>query len=212
MRLLELKLGVRVVNVIHDAGQILRAQRALRPTLAVIDRDIPGRDVFEVLYRAPRFSPPMRSMLLLSRLSDTDIDRAFAAGVNGCALKSDGVGQLRRALRRVLTGELGVTASVGARLAVRAGANPSRLTPTSLLMELTERELEILTHVAQGLAVKEIANLLSMSPKTVDGHKSRVMAKLGIHDRVRLSRYAIREGLVSEWANESCGHKPCAGA
>ena len=140
VRLLEVKLAVRVVEVIHDAGQILRVQRALRPTLAVIDRDIPGRDVFEVLYRVPRFSPPMRSMLLLSRLSDTDIDRAFAAGVNGCALKSDGVEQLRRALRRILAGELGVTASVGARLAVRAGANGSQPTPTRIGERLSDAQ------------------------------------------------------------------------
>ena len=61
---------------------------------------------------------------------------------------------------------------------------------------LTERQLEILCHLALGYSVKEVANILQLSQKSVDCHKSRIMRRLGIHDRVQLARYAIREGLV----------------
>ena len=62
---------------------------------------------------------------------------------------------------------------------------------------LTKREIQVLTHIARGLSVKEIATALNVSTKTVESHKANIMAKLDIHDRVLLARYAIREGLVS---------------
>ena len=68
--------------------------------------------------------------------------------------------------------------------------------------DLTKREIQVLTYVAQGLSVKEIAALLNVCAKTVDAHKANVMDKLNIHDRVLLAHYAIREGLVSPWSGD----------
>ena len=70
---------------------------------------------------------------------------------------------------------------------------------------LTEREIQVLTHIARGLSVKEIAAVLSVSAKTVEGHKANIMGKLDIHDRVMLTRYAIREGLVSARSGDDAG-------
>lgn len=196
VQLLELDLGMTVVEVITDADQILPAQRALRPALAVIDRDIPGRDVFEILRAARRSSPGTRSILLASRLSDTDLDRGLAAGVSGFALKSDDVEELTRAFRSALEGRLGVTPEVATRLTARSEIGRSSDNATSLLAQLTERELEILGYVARGMTVREIANLIAVSPKTVDSHKTRVMSKLQIHNRARLTLFAISEGLI----------------
>jgi DNA-binding NarL/FixJ family response regulator len=66
----------------------------------------------------------------------------------------------------------------------------------SALSQLTNRQLEVLRHLARGESVKEVAKSLQLSQKSVDSHKYRIMHKLGIHDRVKLTRYAIREGLM----------------
>jgi len=70
---------------------------------------------------------------------------------------------------------------------------------------LTGREIQVLTHIARGLSVKEIATALNVSAKTVESHKANITAKLDIHDRVLLARYAIREGLVSVRSGDDAG-------
>lgn len=64
------------------------------------------------------------------------------------------------------------------------------------LSSLTNRQLEVLRHLAVGQSVKEVARQMHLSEKSIDSHKYRIMNKLGIHDRVELARFAIREGLV----------------
>jgi DNA-binding NarL/FixJ family response regulator len=75
----------------------------------------------------------------------------------------------------------------------------------SRVEDLTERETQVLTHIARGLSVKEIATVLNVSAKTVEGHKASIMAKLNIRDRVLLARYATREGLVSVRSGDDAG-------
>lgn len=116
--------------------------------------------------------------------------------MSGCALKSDGVEELTQAFRSALEGRLGVTPEVAKRLTARSELRGSSGTVTSRLAQLTERELEILGYVARGLTVKEIADLITVSPRTVESHKTRVMAKLQIHNRVSLTLFAISEGLI----------------
>jgi DNA-binding NarL/FixJ family response regulator len=67
------------------------------------------------------------------------------------------------------------------------------------LAQLTARELQLLPYIARGLTVRQTAEIVHLSPKTVDVHKMNIMAKLGIHDRVTLARFAIREGLIPVW-------------
>ncbi len=67
---------------------------------------------------------------------------------------------------------------------------------TSYLLTLTNRQLEVLRHLARGESVKEVAKAMVLSERAIESHKYRIMQKLGIHDRVELARYAIREGLT----------------
>jgi DNA-binding NarL/FixJ family response regulator len=65
-----------------------------------------------------------------------------------------------------------------------------------MLTSLTSRQIEVLRHLARGKSVKEVARSMHLSEKSIDSHKYRIMHKLGIHDRVELARYSIREGLT----------------
>ncbi len=76
-----------------------------------------------------------------------------------------------------------------------SGKKP-KINSTNALSCLTERQLEVLTHLAEGKTVKEVAHILHLSHKSVDSHKYRIMNRLHVHDRVHLSRFAIREGLI----------------
>ncbi len=76
-----------------------------------------------------------------------------------------------------------------------SGKKP-KVKSANALSSLTERQLEVLTHLAEGKTVKEVAHILHLSHKSVDSHKYRIMNRLHVHDRVHLSRFAIREGLI----------------
>jgi DNA-binding NarL/FixJ family response regulator len=82
--------------------------------------------------------------------------------------------------------------------AIRAGVDPpAPLIPAGHATSLTRREREVLSLLAIGLSTKETAESLFLSPRTVDNHAHRIMKKLGLHGRVELARYALREGLVT---------------
>ena len=100
------------------------------------------------------------------------------------------------AIRKVARGEVYFSDEVRQRLIVDIDQVRLAQQPRSRIATLTHREREILRHIAQGLSKKEIASKLNLSVKTVETHSSNLMRKLGIHDRVELARFAIREGLA----------------
>ena len=212
LHLLRYDLGAEVGDSVDNFEDALELVKAVRPELAVIDRDLPGRDALEAVALVRGLSPHTYVLLLAGHLSETDIVRASKAGVRGYALKSDTIGELRRTMKDALAGRIVFSRGVRKRLLARAGGRHSGggHTPTRL-EDLTEREIQVLTYIAQGLSVKETAAVMKLSPKTVDAHKMSVMGKLDIHDRVLLAHYAIREGLVPARADDRIGW-PAPGA
>jgi DNA-binding NarL/FixJ family response regulator len=209
LRMLRHDLGVEMVQAVADVAHALKLIEAAHPCLAVIDRDLPGPDALEAVSLARELSPETRVVLLSALLTDADIVRAMKVGVRGYALKSDAVYELRRVVKGVLAGQVVFSQKVRERLVARGGPNYAGAEVTGRIAELTGREIEILACIGQGLSVKEVAALLNVSPKTVDGHKTSLMAKLDIHDRVLLAHYAVREGLVSLWTGDRTGeHTP----
>jgi len=205
LRLLTDDLAVPAAYAAKDLEEALELIEAVGPSLAVIDRGLPGGDALETLSVVRERSPDTRIMLLALHLSDTDIARAFRAGVRGYALKSETVDELRRTIEGVLAGRVVFSPGLQERPLVRRACNSGGGPGAGPLEALTEREIQVLTHIAHGLSVKEIGTLLNVCPKTVDSHKATIMAKLDIHDRVLLARCAIREGLVSVWSSYGSG-------
>ncbi len=131
-----------------------------------------------------------------SKCSDAFIAEALAEGIRGILLESDGFADLCTAIRRVHRGETYYSRRVRERLVHldRRSEFPQKL--ASRLQTLTRREREVLELTAKGHAIKQIAPILGVSYKTIDAHRTNLMNKLDIHDRVELTLYAIREGLV----------------
>lgn len=197
LRMLTYDLAVRVNHVVENLQEALDLIIATRPSLAVIDRELPGRDALEVVALALQRSPRTQIMLTAAHFSDADIVRACRTGVRACVLKSDTTDEIRAAMKAVLAGQAVFSRGLRGRVAVRSERDYCRAGATSPFKELTTREIQVLTYVARGLSTKEIATVLNVSTKTVDEHKANFMAKLDIHDRVLLTHYAIRQGLVS---------------
>lgn len=185
-----------VVAEVGDAEQALDVVREAKPDIVVFDIDMPGPSAFSAAEEVHRLKVGTRVVFLSGFCNDCYIASALAARASAYVAKSEPPARLLEALARVAEGQTYFSPIVRDRLivderGVRLG-EPPRTRATSL----TDREAEVLRHVARGLSKREIAKLLFISARTVERHVANMMTKLNIHDRVDLARFAIREGYV----------------
>ena len=177
-----------------EAGADLVLQ--LRPDVALFDVDFPGRDSFDVLPQVARRCPATRIVFLTGHLSDIFVSQAIRLKARGYVLKDEPATYVRDAIFRVARGEFVFSEAVRDRLVWDEETQSYEVKSDSMLCGLSIQQLSILRHLARGESVKQIAAMLDRSEKSIDSHKYRIMHRLGIHDRVELARYAIREGLT----------------
>jgi DNA-binding NarL/FixJ family response regulator len=186
--------GFEVVAEACDGPEAVAAARDTAPDVAVLDVLMPGLNGVDAA-RAIKRANPATHVILLTGVDDSRyVPEAMSAGVRGFVLKSQGADDLIRAIREVCRGVVYVSPAMSSAVLehwiadTRGRSGPRRLTP---------REREVVQLVAEGKSTKEIAAQLQISVKTAEFHRSRIMAKLEIHDVAGLVRYAIRQGLIA---------------
>lgn len=167
-----------------------------RPDVALFDVDFPGRDSFDVVPQLVKQAPSTRTAFLTAHLSDVFVSQAVRMNARGYLLKDEPSSEVCAAIKRLHAGEYAFSAAVRDRLTWEPESGRYIVRADNLLCNLSVQQLSILRHLARGESVKEIAVILGRSEKSIDSHKYRIMHRLGIHDRVELCRYAIREGLT----------------
>ncbi|MDZ4684528.1 MAG: response regulator transcription factor [Planctomycetaceae bacterium] len=187
---------IRVVGTAGSVDEMLPLLGRTAPDVLVVDVNLPGRDIFDVAADLKRRWPETRILILTGFLADIFIEQALKQGIAGYLLKSEPLKELVSAIERVAAGEPVFSKAVAERLTFDPGTSQYVVRHESDLSALTLRQLEVLRHLACGQSVKEISTMMKLSQKSVDSHKYRIMNKLGIHDRVLLARFAIREGLM----------------
>lgn len=137
-----------------------------------------------------------RIIFFTAFVRDSFIEQALAVKAWGYVTKTEQADTVIKAIRDVTSGFAYFSPAVQARLVMGPKGPKLAQENQSLLGTLTEREREVLCYVARGMTKKDMAETMCVSVKTVDYHCTNVMDKLKIHDRVELTRFAIREGLV----------------
>ena len=190
------------MHVVGEAGDGLAAidlAGRLHADVMVMDARMPRLDGVEATRRIRLAGERPRVLMLTTFDLDEYAFAALKAGASGFLLKDVPPEELLFAIRAVHSGDSVVAPSTTRRLIDRfavhlpGGAEPA---PPPELGDLTDREREVLMHVAQGLSNQEIAQLLYLSEATVKTHVGRVLAKLGLRDRVQAVVYAYEHGLV----------------
>ncbi|WP_435769600.1 response regulator [Nocardioides sp. SYSU DS0651] len=198
--------GADDIDVVGEAGngrEALALGRELRPSVFLMDLQMPQMDGHAAI-RAIRADPLLERtpVLVLTTFDDEDdVVEALAAGANGYLLKDLDAEDLRRAVRNAAEGRAEMAPSVLRQMMSRIARLPTRRSREEELAGLTERELEILTHVGLGLTNEEIGRALFLSPETARTYVSRLLAKLGARDRAQLVILAHRAGLVDPTAD-----------
>ena len=180
--------GVRVIAEARNGNELLALLDSVKPDVVMTDISMPGMDGITAIAEIHARHPDVR-VIVLSMYDTVDfVKRAVANGACGYLMKDAPPFELEQALRSVMATGSYFSAAVAQRL-----LQPSEPTVDD---ELTTRQVEILTLIAQGKSAKEIAFELGLSPKTVDVHRARIMERLRLNDIASLTRYAVRKGLV----------------
>ena len=193
--LLDKSPDVDVVDVAADGLETVRKARELKPDVVVMDIGMPHLGGIEATRRVLRDSPGTR-VLILSQYEDSDhVLDAVWAGASGYLIKRDAGAQLANSIQEVHVwgGALHPVAAKTLMEAYRQCECAQRLDSYD---RLTDREREVLILVAEGYTNQQIANMLHVSPKTVDGHRGNLMSKLDLHDRTEVVKYALRKQLI----------------
>jgi DNA-binding NarL/FixJ family response regulator len=183
--------GFTIVADVGDGHAAVRAARERCPDVAVLDFSMPllnGRDAArEILQVCPR----ARAILLTVHTDDRYVLEALRGGVKGYVVKTQAAEDLVRAIQEVQRGTIYLSPGIS-RAVVEAYLAKSEL-PCD---PLTSRERQVLQLVAEGKSTKEVAQLLGISFKTAESHRTRIMKKTNIHETASLVRYAVRLGLI----------------
>ena len=189
---------LQVVGAAADGRQAVELATSLAPDVVVMDVRMPVMDGIEATRQITAGAGVSRVLILTTFDLDEYVFEALRAGASGFALKSRPLEELLSAIRTVAGGEALLAPSVTRRLIAHftEAARAPRRTPRGLA-ELTEREREVLSLVAQGLSNAELAETLHVSLPTAKTHVSRILTKLDARDRTQLVVLAYESGLVT---------------
>jgi DNA-binding NarL/FixJ family response regulator len=196
--------GMAVVDTCGDADTAISLVAKHKPNIVLMDIDLPGLSCFAACGQMAAQSEDTRVIFLSAYHHDRYIDQALEVNAWGYVTKGESISIVLEAIRSVSGGRVHFSDDVKSRIVAEGkgfrlsspSSSPSS-SSRSRVSTLSPRELEVLRYLAKGLSVKEVAKIMHISAKTVDNHKTHIMQKLDIHDRVELARFAFREGIAA---------------
>lgn len=163
--------------------------------LAIIDISMPRMTGLQAVAEIKRRRPELRTLILSMHQNERYLYEALKAGASGYVLKTVADRDLVQACRAAMRGEAFLYPGAMTSL-IRDYLRQARTEDSVREDPLTPREQEVVKLIAESYSTRQIAEALVISEKTVDRHRTNILEKLGMHDRVELTRYAIRRGLV----------------
>lgn len=185
--------GIEVIAEAGSGREALRLTEELQPDIMLLDIAMPALSGFDVLAETAKRFPNVRVIILTVHEEGAYALQALSAGAAGYLPKSAASTELQEAIETVARGETYVSGEVARKTLI---AQSRETEQSELLKKLTPRQREILTLIAEGNTMRDIAAALDISAKTVESHRAQVMERLDIHEVAGLVRFAIRMGLV----------------
>ena len=194
--LLALAGDIEVIGEAANGIEALKMVKEFEPNVVLMDLSMPIMGGLEATRRICKEFPRTR-VLVLTQYDDREyVFPVIEAGAHGFISKAAASAELTTGIRSAYKGDSYLSPSV-AKLLVEDYQQRRGQVDHDPYKQLTERERDVLKLVAEGYTTQEIADMLVVSPKTVEGHKTNFMAKLGIHNRIELVKYALRKGIIN---------------
>ena len=184
-----------IVGTAEDGRTLLKVAQQHNPDVVVLDISMPQLNGLDAARQLHKLLPACKIIFLTMHADPQYAKEAFQAGASAFLLKRSAASELILAIQAVLKDQFYVTPVIAKDVLLPLCGEPER--SLAMNMPLTPRQREVLQLVAEGNAVKEIANILNLSSKTVEFHKTKIMRELNLHSTVELTKYAVAHGLVS---------------
>lgn len=184
-----------LVGTVEDGIALVDMAKELEPDVILLDISMPMLNGIEAARKIKKLLPECKLIFVTMHGDSTYVIEAFRAGASGYLLKRSAASELSQAIRAVLNGQQYLSPLV-TKDVLNPLLEPSQDVPLRL-GTLTARQREVLQLVAEGRSAKEIANILKISVKTVEFHKSQIMEHVGLRTTAELTKYAISHGIVS---------------
>jgi two-component system response regulator NreC len=194
--LLENESDIEIAGEAGKAQEALEAVAALSPDVVVMDIGLPDMSGIEATQHIKQKWPQVAVVALTIHEDEEYFFKMIQAGASGYIPKRAAPEELLTAIRTAAAGEVYLYPSLAKLLVKDYISGGKEAEELDALSTLTDREQEVLAHLADGANNQEIADVLSISPKTVARHRENIMHKLNLHSRTELVRYAIRKGII----------------
>jgi len=195
--LLEKVSDIKIIGEASDGDEAVRIVDELVPDVALMDITMPGVNGLKATHVIKQHHPGTKVLILTMHDTEQYLAEMLRAGASGYVVKTTATTELVFAIRAVYHGDVYLYPSIARMLVsdylqkIKSGQGNAGYDG------LTEREKEILMHIAEDRKNKEIADILGISTRTVQAHRTNLMDKIGAHDRTELVKYAISKGIVS---------------
>jgi two-component system, NarL family, response regulator NreC len=193
--LLENERDVEIIGEASSASEAIEAAMRLKPTVILMDIGLPDLSGIDATREIKKRVSDVSIVALTIHEDEEYFFKMLEAGASGYVPKRAAPEELITAIRAAATGQVYLYPSL-AKLLVRDFLDGGRAGSEQTTSDLTDREQEVLTYLAEGASNEEIAASLVISPKTVARHRENIMRKLNLHSRAELVRYAIRKGII----------------
>lgn len=187
--------GFRVMGH-EDSPEAVRFAQQFQPDIVIVDFELPGAGGLESVRQILEVSPSTRIIVLSKHSEEYRVREALELGIRGYVLKTRTAEELLRSVEEVSHGRTYFSPEIShivAELVLEPYSNRGTIRRPN---QLTDRERQVVTLIAEGNSTKEVAARLGISVKTADCHRTRIMDKLNVHQTANLVRYAIRQGFI----------------
>jgi DNA-binding NarL/FixJ family response regulator len=182
-----------VVGAVPDGRSLLRVAPELRPDVILLDIGMPLLNGLDAGRQLKQIMPKVK-LIFLTMNQDSDIaGEAFRVGASAYLLKNSGASELQKAIQEVLRGGTYITPQTRQGIQKTFIRDPHA---TKRARRLTERQREVLQLIAEGHSMKQIADILNVTPRTIAFHKYRMMEELGVNNTAELIQFAIKQSIV----------------
>jgi two-component system, NarL family, response regulator NreC len=185
-----------IVGEAENGRDAVRAVGELKPHIVLMDLAMPGMNGMEAILDIKRRYPAVRVLVLTLHKTEEFVLASLRAGADGYILKEATPRELRLAVHTVASGKTYLSQDIMGKV-VNEDSSRGSSSPTNGVWDtLTQREREVLKLVAEGKSNKDMAEFLFLSTKTIEKHRAKLMAKLGMRNAAALTAYAIQKGLI----------------
>lgn len=201
MTLLNDQPDMQVIAEASTSAEAVQAAEKFKPDVILMDIRLPGEGGIEATAQVTRQLPDCKVVMLTSFADDVLVVRAISAGAMGYVLKQVGNEELLRAIRAAARGEALLDPSTTARLLSHV-REAERKADEDAFRDLSDREMDVLIHLAKGKTNAEIGSLLNLSEKTVGNYVGNMFEKLHLNNRIELAAYAYEHHLFERMGRE----------